>query len=125
MHIFLDSYDDVIYFSEEVIPILEGRTLLQPGQKYFFKVNFCPTLVGAYNYNIGIEIVGCKTKYNLQCDGLCDIPRIDMSPSILFPATIRERNNKNKYIRNVYVLNQGYYDFGHMLICKHPISDDR
>lgn len=85
-----------------------------------FLVQFHPTELGEYEINHDIEIVGCSKKYTVKCHAVCDIPKIDMDPIVMFPAVVDTMTQKLTFEPHLFVLDRNIYNFGNILVHDSP-----
>lgn len=100
--------------------IIEGKTSVYILVKFFSKE------VGNYENNLVFEIMGSTKHFNLPCSCSCQFPIINSDPRNVFlrrkkgrPPTIPDC-----YISKSYVMSEGRYDFGPLLIGKNPDRKD-
>lgn len=98
--------------------VFASRRILQPGEKWDYRVVFQSASIGDYNYSFRIEIANAKTIYYVECIGKCDIPQINTDPEIIYPKIIAARNQKNAYDSCVYVQDTDVFDFGFIFLQK-------
>lgn len=96
----------------------ESRYVLNPNETLMFQIRFLPKNVNLYENSFGVEIVGWNTRYNIDCVAICDIPRINMDPAVLFANVIDTRIPKYLYENNFFVRDEKIFDFGNCLVNK-------
>ena len=72
---------------------LKPTWILQPFESQTYRVRFFPDKVGFYRENFFLTIVDSIDKtYSVIVEGVSDIPRIDMNPSVIFSRVIYQAN---------------------------------
>lgn len=90
---------------------LRPRRVIKPGEVLRYKLFFEPRKCGKFSHTYTIEITGWNKKYSLHCSGQTDIPRLDMSPDVLF-NNVLSRRPSNLFPHCVYYKKEETFDFG-------------
>lgn len=100
---------------------LSPRKVLQPGEKQYYKVIFKPTTCGTFSHTFNMELASWKSSYSISCVGNADIPKIDMTPAVLFKAKniFDSRETAGSFKNCIYLKNNDIFDFGFILIRKY------
>ena len=60
-----------------------------------WKIKFTPQYQNVFYEEVPLEISGWRKIYNIKCKAVCDIPRIDTDPKMMFQKvhTLNHRGN--------------------------------
>ncbi|XP_048520745.1 hydrocephalus-inducing protein homolog isoform X1 [Dendroctonus ponderosae] len=96
------------------------KTVLQPGDLIKYQVTFCPEKSGMYKYKYNIVTTASKTPYQVLCNAICEFPRLDTHPEIMFPKTLENYKEKASYDHFVFIKDQKIFDFGSIVAGPSP-----
>lgn len=64
---------------------MDPHWILEPGESRVFKVEFRPPAEGRYKTDFLLTLMdNAEATFKIEVEGLADVPRIDMSPEVLF-----------------------------------------
>ncbi|XP_015436069.1 PREDICTED: hydrocephalus-inducing protein-like [Dufourea novaeangliae] len=93
---------------------LKPRWILQPNETQTFKVRFQPKETGLYDEIYAVTIAdGNNVTYEVNINGVADIPRLDMNPESIFDKVMDTTVNTSD---PAYFLDRQIYDFGSILV---------
>lgn len=97
---------------------LVPRRVIDPGETFYYKIYFQPESPCTFNHRFTIEMTGAKKHYSLNCQGIVDIPRINLAPEALFG---KENVIKSKlpgviYKNYLYIKDIDVFDYGSTLV---------
>nr|XP_034173204.1 hydrocephalus-inducing protein homolog isoform X3 [Osmia lignaria] len=96
---------------------LKARWILLPKECHRFKIRFQPEVTGFHEQMYAFTIVdGNNITYQVNVNGIADVPKLDMNPKTIFAKTANSKLNET-YIPT-YFLDSGIYDFGTMLVLR-------
>lgn len=96
------------------------RCVIKPGKTFCYKIQFKPTICGVYKHKYNIEVIGYRTRYTLECQGIADIPSIYTDPEVLFQQVAEHRKITHQFDSNIYYKNSKIFNFGPALITNCP-----
>ncbi|KAL1497016.1 hypothetical protein ABEB36_008047 [Hypothenemus hampei] len=91
------------------------KIILGPGDLVNYQVTFCPEKYGSYKNIYQIQTPQNATVYKLVCNGLCEIPSIDVNPEVLFPKVLENYKEKVFYDHYVFIKDKRIFDFGSLI----------
>ncbi|XP_068084803.1 uncharacterized protein [Anabrus simplex] len=97
---------------------LKPRWVLAPGDKVYSKIQFQPTQVGEYIHICDVEIMDTNLCHQIISKGLCDIPRLDMDPTILYPSVCDTKDQAQHLYRLTYFKDTMTFEFGPTICAK-------
>ncbi|CAH1126274.1 unnamed protein product [Ceutorhynchus assimilis] len=111
---FVKSETDAAEFS--------SRTILSPGDLVKYQVTFCPLKCGNYKYIYTLEPVknSSKRNYQIKFNAVCEYPKINLNPEVMFPKTLENYREKASYDHFVYIEDQKIFDFGSIIAGSSP-----
>eukprot|EP00605_Chrysophyceae_sp_TOSAG23-4_P000636 GSChrysophyteH1.ASY1.ANO1.717.1 assembled CDS len=75
---------------------------------------------GKYDANLGFEVMGTSQTFNLHCSGFCEVPAINTDSRNVFMRRVKGIPPGAAPAARKFVINQGTYSFGPLLIYKQP-----
>jgi len=69
--------------------ILKPRWILQPKESCKFKIRYQPEEVGFHQQTYTLCIIGSDITYDINIQGIADIPTLDMNPKTIFSKVIK------------------------------------
>lgn len=99
----------------------QSRWILQPGERRKLYVKFFSKNTGEYPQNLQFEIMGQPNKpINLSLNSVCEFPTVNSGWRNVFMThkKIRPPNPPECYLSRTYVVNEGVFDFGPLLVGK-------
>jgi hypothetical protein len=96
------------------------RWVLNPGQSQKLFVKFFSTKVGVYDSILNFEVLGSTKQFPLHVTGKCEFPSINNNIKNVFMDQKKSRPNHapESYLSKVFILNEGLFDFGPILVGK-------
>ncbi|XP_075213858.1 uncharacterized protein LOC142320067 [Lycorma delicatula] len=77
---------DIVKLDSDTAPgFFQPRVLLEPNQIQTWKICFTPQTFGYFEDEFVIEVARGRKQYTIKCSGICDIPRVDTDPTVIFP----------------------------------------
>lgn len=87
-----------------------------PGETINWRVRYFPMQPGKTLQKYPIEIVNWKNKNLVLCEGVCDIPALDMTPEVIFPSLA----SATPLVNSTYFYSYDAYDFGSIVYLQKP-----
>ncbi|KAL3282415.1 hypothetical protein HHI36_005600 [Cryptolaemus montrouzieri] len=99
----------------EQVTVIPMRFIMEPGQIQAITILYKPLHAGSFKYSYHFEAVGTNYKAKVRVVASCDYPRIDTSPSTMFPHHVQTVDSKSMFLNGVFILSQKTLDFGNIL----------
>lgn len=98
------------------------RWILQPKESKKFYVKFFSKNIGAFDQVLQFEIVGAYKPFNLTLNAICEFPTINSNYKNVFMSQKKSRPAQapESYLSKSFVVSEGVFDFGPLLIGKDP-----
>jgi hydrocephalus-inducing protein len=98
----------------------QSRWILQPKDVKKLYVKFFSKTIGNFDQTLQFEIVGSYKPFNLNLNALCEFPTINSNFKNVFMAQKKSRpaHPPESYLSKTYVVSEGLFDFGPLLIGK-------